>query len=203
MQAEDVMRNNLTLYIKVFFQFIFYLIGTFLHEFAHWTFAKLTFSETPSRATIEEEDENGNKIKIEVAGFTIIPKIKKDYVVYGHVLSIPKVNASLILISAAPLLWLVALYYLLFIYGYLEFLVQDGEIYFSLNYKELFTFNNWLIIYISLQLLWAGTLSSQDVKMFFKGVFSPSFIIALFLFLSIYDFNNNFVILEYIKGLLS
>lgn len=175
-QAEGVMLNRIYLYISVFSQFLFYLPGTFLHEASHWIAAKLTFSHTPSKAIIEEEDENGNKIQKVVAGFTIIPKIKKDQVVYGHVLSVPKLNAVMVLISVAPLVWLVVLYNLLSYYGYASMFFKNGNIYFNMDYSNFFVLKNWLLFYITLQLIWAGTLSSQDIKMFFKGVFSPSFI---------------------------
>ena len=170
------------LYIKVFGQFIFYLIGTFLHEAAHWIGAKLTLSSTPSRALIEDEDANGNKIQREVAGFTIIPKIKKDSVVYGHVVAMPKFKAAYILIALAPLIWVVALYYILNYYEFLYILIENGSFYTEFNFTDFFRVDNLLIIYISLQLIWASTLSTQDIKMFFIGVFSISFIvIALFL----------------------
>lgn len=176
-----VMLSRVYLYISVFSQFLFYLPGTFLHEAAHWLVAKLTLSHTPSKAIIEEEDENGNKIKRVVSGFTIIPKIKKDQVIYGHVLSVPKFKAALTLISTAPLIWFVALYFLLTHYGYFTFLIEDGEAYFKINYLEFFRLENWFIIYLSLQLIWAGTLSSQDIKMFIKGLFSISSLAIIFL----------------------
>jgi hypothetical protein len=178
-------------------------VGTFLHEAAHWTAAKITLSETPSSAVIEEEDENGNKFKKNVPGFTIIPRIKKDYVVYGHVFSIPRINASLVLISAAPLVWLVALYYLLLSYGFLYVSLENGKLFFNLNYQKLFILDNWLILYVSLQLIWAGTLSSQDIRMFFKGLFSPSFIAIALVLVGIYDFRNNHQILHYFQKVLS
>lgn len=175
-QMGVVMLSRIYLYISVFSQFLFYLPGTFLHEAAHWLVAKLTFSHVPSKAIIEEEDEDGNKIKRVISGFTIIPKIKKDQVVYGHVLSIPKAKAAFVFISSAPLIWFVVLYFLLTHYGYLTFLTEDGEAYFKINYLEFFRLENWLLIYVSLQLIWAGTLSSQDIKMFLKGIFSISFL---------------------------
>ncbi|MFA6195334.1 MAG: hypothetical protein WC656_01665 [Sulfurimonas sp.] len=197
------MQNKISLYIKVFSQFLFYLIGTFLHEAAHWIAAKLTLSETPAIAVIEEEDINGNKFKKTVSGFTIIPRIKKDYVVYGHVFSIPRINASLVLISAAPLVWFIALYYLLLNCGFIFITIENGKIFLNFNYKEFFTPQNLLIIYISLQLIWAGTLSSQDIKMFFKGVLSVSFIIIFLATITIYDFFNNYQIFHLLQRVLS
>lgn len=180
----------MSLYIKVFSQFIFYLIGTFLHESAHWIGAKITFSQTPSSVVVDEEDDNGNTYKKKVPGFTIIPKIKKDRVVYGHVYAIPKYNIFFTIIAAAPLVWFVALYYLLAYFGFVSIDVDNGLLLFQLDYKDLFQFHNWLIVYISLQLIWAGTLSSQDIKMFFNGVFSISFAVFVLIAFAIYVFMN-------------
>jgi len=194
------MQNKIMLYIKVFLEFIFYLLGTFLHESAHWVGAILTLSYVPRKALIEEEDENGNKYKKEVAGFTIIPKIKKNHIVYGHVLSSPRIKAAFVIISIAPLVWLVALYYMLYTSGLLYFSVEDGNIYFALDYKSLFSSENLLIIYLSLQLIWAGTLSSQDIKMFFVGVFSISFLVIASVGLGIYlVFLDNGDVINFIK----
>ncbi|MBW6487542.1 hypothetical protein [Sulfurimonas sp.] len=192
------MLSRVYLYISVFTQFLFYLPGTFLHEAAHWIVAKLTFSHTPTKAIIEDEDENGNKIHKTVSGFTIIPKIKKDQVVYGHVLSIPKFDIALVFISAAPLVWIVALYYILSHYGYISLGFENGNIYFSADYSSFFSLSNWLLIYIALQLIWASTLSSQDIKMFFKGVFSPSSFILLSFILLICELRCNTKIINYL-----
>jgi len=178
------------LYIKVFSQFIFYLLGTFLHESAHWIGAKITFSQTPRSVIVDEEDDNGNTYKKKISGFTIIPKIKKDRVVYGHVYAIPKYNMFYTIIAAAPLIWFVVLYYLLAYYGFVAMDIDKETLLFQLDYKSLFQFKNWLIFYISLQLIWAGTLSSQDIKMFFNGVFSISFFVLILGIFVIYALLN-------------
>jgi hypothetical protein len=162
------------LYIKVFSQFIFYLAGTFLHEIAHYIVAKLTFSTTPNEAFIEEEDRSGNKITKKVSGFTIVPRITKNQVIYGHVLAVPKFKIFYLPIAIAPLVWIVTLYYLLAYFGYLNIDITNGGIYIDFAYGSFFTFDNWILVYISLQLLWAGTPSSQDIKMAFSGLFSIS-----------------------------
>lgn len=191
------------LHLKVFSQFLFYLIGTFLHEASHWFFAKLTLSRTPKTAIIEEEDENGIMQKKEVPGFTIVPKIKKDKVVYGHVYAIPLLRMFYIFIAAGPLIWIVALYYLLIETGYLHVVeMTDGRTLLGFDYINFFSFENWLVIYLSLQLLWAGTMSPQDVKMFFKGMFSLSFLIAFTIAFIAYDSYSGFVVTSYIKELL-
>ena len=182
------------LYIKVFSQFIFYLIGTFLHESAHWIGAKITFSQTPRSVIVDEEDDNGNTYKKKISGFTIIPKIKKDRVVYGHVYAIPKYNMFYTIIAAAPLIWFVVLYYLLAYYGFVAMDIDKETLLFQLDYKSLFQFKNWLIFYISLQLIWAGTLSSQDIKMFFNGVFSISFFLFAISGFVIYVFMNPYIL---------
>lgn len=188
------------LYIKVFTQFIFYLIGTFLHEFAHYILAIVTFSTVPKTATVEEEDANGNKIQVQKKGFTIIPQIKTDKIVYGHVLAIPKIKAAFVLISIAPLIWIVVLYYMLTYLNYLHIGINNGSFYSEFNYTNFFTLKNWLVIYMSLQLLWAGTLSPQDIKMFFSGLFSISSLLMIAVALWIYDFFNNHIILNFIQG---
>jgi len=180
----------MNLYIKVFLQFIFYLIGTFLHEATHWIGAKTTFSQTPKSVVVDEEDDNGNTYKKKVSGFTIIPKIKKDRVVYGHVYAIPKYNMFYIIIAIAPIVWFVALYYLLAHYGFVTININKETLLFQLDYKSLFQFQNWFIIYLSLQLIWAGTLSSQDIKMFLNGIFSISFFVLLLGVFIIYALMN-------------
>ncbi|MFK5855523.1 MAG: hypothetical protein QM503_05285 [Bacteroidota bacterium] len=188
------------IYIKVFSQFIFYLIGTFLHEFAHYTLAVATLSTVPKMATVEEEDVNGNKIQVQKKGFTIIPEIKTDKIVYGHVLAIPKLKVAFVLISIAPLIWIVVLYYMLAYFNYLNININNGNIYFEFNYIKFFVIKNWLIIYMSLQLLWAGTLSPQDMKMFFSGLFSISSLLIISVVLLTYDFFNNHILLNFIQG---
>lgn len=193
------MLTRLFLYLKVFSHFAFYLFGTFAHEMAHWIVAKLTLSQTPSSAMIEEEDENGNIHKKMVAGFTIIPRITKTKVVYGHVLSIPRIQAAFVLIAIAPLVWYVALYYFLSYYNLLFIAIENGKIYLNFEYEAFLNYQNWLLLYISLQLLWAGKLSGQDIKVFFKGIFSISFLFIAFVGAIIYNFLNNNIILIYLK----
>lgn len=163
------------LYIKVFLEFIFYFIGTFLHEAAHYAAAKLTFCEVPDKAIIEEEDGEGNIVKRKISGFTIVPRINKNQIIYGHVIAIPRLNAAYTLVAIAPLIWIAALFYFLSASNMLFASFEKGYLSIEFNYREFFSFENILTIFISLQLLWAGTLSSQDIKMFFKGVFSLSF----------------------------
>lgn len=167
------------LYLHVFSRFIFYFFGTFLHESAHWIAAKLTFSYTPSSGFVEDEDINGNTYRKEVPGFTIIPKIKKDKVVYGHVLAVPRFKVAFIPIAMAPLVWWVALYYYLEYLEVLYLYVNYETIQIEFNYLSLFRMESILHIYVSLQLFWAGRLSSQDVKMIFVGLFSISSLIVI------------------------
>ena len=193
------MKNTLMLYVKVFTQFIFYLLGTFLHEAAHWVGAKITLSKTPMTVVVEEEDEDGKKYNKKIYGFTIIPKIKKDKVVYGHVYAIPKYNIFYTIIATAPLIWYVVLYYMFKYFGFIDITIDKDVFFVSFNYHSFFQSENIFIIYLSMQLLWAGRLSSQDIKMFFTGFFSLSSIFFIIITLSIYTFAHQDTMYHFIN----
>ncbi len=185
------------IYFKVFLKFIFNFPGTLSHEIAHWIGAKLTFSKTPLFATIEETDSDGKEYNKRVLGFKIIPSIKEDRIVYGHVIAYPIYKMAYIIIAAAPLVWFYVLYLMLNYYGLLNLNIENGSVYMEFDFYSFFSFSNLLIIYLSLQLVWAGTLSSQDIKMFFVGVFSLSSLIVISSLIIIYSiFVDNHLITD-------
>jgi len=132
------------IYIKVFSEFIFYFMGTFLHEAAHWVGAKLTLSRTPLFTTIEETDSNGNKFNKKVLGFKVIPSIKEDRIVYGHVIAYPIYKIAYIIIAVAPLVWFYVLYLILNNYGFLNLDIDKGFLSVQFDYYDFFSLNNLL-----------------------------------------------------------
>ena len=131
---------------------LFYLPGTFAHEFSHLLFA-LVFAR-------------------QVRGFNIIPDFKEGTA--GSVQYISTNGAASMLISFAPKLYWFALVYFL---NYLSVVKINYELQSCMinlahiNWKSPFSL---ISLYLIIQLLWAGSLSFKDWENILKGLFSLS-----------------------------
>jgi hypothetical protein len=138
--------------ISLLLKIVFLFVGTVLHELTHYL-AAVIFG-TPS-------------------GFSVVPKISGDSLVLGSVKAKTKYRVFSSFIAVAPLLWWVVLYLVLFHFRTVRhFFLGRSSSYLALI----------LYLWLGIQLLWAGRLSSRDVKTFFSGLFSFS---GLFLMLTI------------------
>ena len=145
--------------IRFVFKTIFYLPGTLLHELAHF-------------------------IGFWIMGFrdlklSIIPKnILSSYeVTMGTATAMLPNNYSkvrLVLPAILPKIFILLLYYLLEYLDLIEteFYTNALSISFYFESLSLFDYQTYLILYLSTQLIWASSLSFQDWKMFFLGLFS-------------------------------
>jgi hypothetical protein len=104
------------------------------------------------------------------AGFSVVPRICGDSIVLGSVTARTRFQVFSSFIAIAPLIWWPVLYRF-----FMHFALP------SLKMKP-FSLENLLFLWLGIQLLWAGRLSSQDVRNFFAGLFSFS---GLFLLLTI------------------
>jgi len=158
--------------IRFFFKVIFYLPGTFLHEFSHLLgFWIMGF----------------NNLK-----FSLIPKniLSSFEITMGSATASLSENQSrirLILPAISPKFFLFPLYYLLNYFGVLHIEMYSNAVDISIFFKELDFLNpyTYLLLYLSMQLFWASSLSFQDWKMFFSGIFSFWGIIMIGLLLAI------------------
>jgi hypothetical protein len=133
-----------------------------MHEFAHFTTALLL-----------------GKPK----GFSIWPKTSGNKMVFGNVSASVRFMVLHAFIAAAPLVWWVALYFLLKFVGLITFLHALPDMGFDQFTKKAgnLSLKHIIVVWLIFQLLWAGCLSTQDIKNFFKGIFSASglaFIVA-------------------------
>ena len=141
--------------IKLFFKSILFLFGTFLHEFSHLTAALLLGKPE---------------------GFSILPKISGDSFIFGEVRARVRYKVLGVFIATAPLVWWVILFFMAK-HTLPVFRVPDmqglsitaipGKLK-SLSLGDVFH------LWLACQLLWAGSLSLQDMKTFFRGILSPS-----------------------------
>ena len=149
--------------LRVWFRAIFYSVGTLLHELAHFVFLK-PFGFTDLK-------------------FSMIPKMVfvggQREIVFGSVsanLSSNKSSFWWFIPSIMPIMWWVLLVYLLVHYQILD-ISWNGNLLTStysitlgvLDFSELKTY---FLLYAFSQLLWAGHLSRQDVKVMFSSLFS-------------------------------
>lgn len=138
-----------------------YLAGTFLHELAHLLAGMLLGRP---------------------AGFSILPRVQEDRVLFGSASVRVKYKVLGALVAAAPLLWWLVLYYTL--------LKQSRVLQISraavridtalLLYKVQHpAASDLVLLWLGIQLLWAGRLSTADLKAVAAGLCSPSGALAL------------------------
>ncbi len=141
--------------IRLALKVLFFFFGTFLHEFAHYVAAMFFGKPT---------------------GFSVIPKVSGDDLVFGSVKARTRYRVFSSLIAAAPLAWW---FILILFLAHLRVMITSVDfpaVHVMLSPGRLRFFSPWniLFLWLAIQLLWAGRLSSQDIRTFFSGIFSPS-----------------------------
>lgn len=146
--------------ITVLLKIIFFFFGTFLHELAHYLSAAF-FGKA--------------------GGFSVVPKIEGDRLIFGSVTSRTKFKVLSSFIALAPLVWWVALLLIAMHFQLIKVSDRGPEINLDPAFNKIRTFCRWDFFYVWLyiQMGWAGTLSSADIKNFFGGFLSASGIVLL------------------------
>ena len=146
--------------IKLILKFVFYLFGTFLHELSHYTAA--LFLGKPE-------------------GFSLMPKIEDGSFIFGSVKYRVRYKVLSSFIASAPLLWWVFLILMLLHFKLVLMSWWVPGLNYSLIWQRLksFSLSDVVLIWLFIQLLWAGRLSSKDVKNFFSGIFSVSGLVLI------------------------
>ena len=141
--------------IKLFCRSILYLFGTFLHEFSHFA-AALVFGRPE--------------------GFSIAPRIEGDRLIFGEVKARVRYKVLSVFIATAPLIWWVFLFFIVkhFLSDHHATHMQGANIKMFMMKLKACSFPDIFFLWIAFQLLWAGRLSVQDIKVCFKGIISPS-----------------------------
>ena len=152
---EGINHNRRLMKIKLFFKSILFLFGTFLHELSHFTAALLLGKPE---------------------GFSILPKVGGDSFIFGEVRARVRYKVLGVFIATAPLVWWVILFFMVKhilpvsqvsdMQG-LSIAAIMGKLT-SLSLRDVFH------LWLACQLLWAGSLSLQDMKTFFRGILSLS-----------------------------
>ncbi|KAF0145978.1 MAG: hypothetical protein FD156_346 [Nitrospirae bacterium] len=158
--------------LKLIGKFIFYFFGTFLHELSHY--AAAFFMGKPE-------------------GFSLIPKIEGGSFIFGSVSYRVRYKVLSSFIASAPLLWWVVLVLMLLYFKLMQISGWIPHFNYSLIWQRLksFSLSDAVFIWLFIQLLWAGRLSSKDIKNFFSGFFSVSGLVLIAITaLSIYFLNT-------------
>ena len=146
--------------LKLIGKFIFYFFGTFLHEFSHYTAA--FFMGKPE-------------------GFSLIPKIEGGSFIFGSVSYGVRYKVLSSFIASAPLLWWVVLVLMLLYFKLMQISGWIPHFNYSLIWQRFksFSLSDAVFIWLFIQLLWAGRLSSRDIKNFFSGIVSVSGLVLI------------------------
>ncbi len=141
--------------IRLLFKVIFYVFGTFMHEIVHYVAALLLGK---------------------AEGFSIMPHVEGGSFVFGSVKSRVRYKVLSSFVAMAPLLWWAVLFLILRHLRLIELSGRMPNVRFGFLVERLqsFSVKDALFIWLFLQMLWAGMLSTQDVKNFFKGLLSVS-----------------------------
>jgi len=141
--------------IKLFCRSILYLFGTLLHEFSH--FAVALFLGKPE-------------------GFSIVPKTKGDALIFGEVRARVRYKVLSAFIGAAPLIWwavlVVMVKHTLSVPPWND--MHELNITILMGRLRSFSLQDAFSLWLVFQLLWAGRLSTQDIKTCFGGIVSLS-----------------------------
>lgn len=158
--------------IRVALKAVLFLPGTFLHEFAHYLSAVILGQAT---------------------GFSVMPRIERERIVFGSVTSRTRFRVFSSIIAVSPLVWWGVLAAVANHFGALEFRSGMPRLHLDpfrtklLNFSTSDLFSSWLL----LQIAWAGILSETDFRNFLKGLLSASGVIAaLLMALAIYGMRS-------------
>ncbi|MEK6581259.1 MAG: hypothetical protein AABY50_03800 [Nitrospirota bacterium] len=146
--------------LKLIGKFIFYFFGTFLHELSHY--AAAFFLGKPE-------------------GFSLMPKIEGGSFIFGSVRYRVRYKVLSSFIASAPLLWWGGLALMLLYFKLIQMRGWIPHFNYSLIWQRVksFSLSDAIFIWLFIQLLWAGRLSSKDIKNFFSGIFSVSGLVLI------------------------
>lgn len=161
--------------IRLALGFVFYFIGTCLHELTHYVAALLLGK---------------------AEGFSVIPRTEGNRFIFGSVRSRVRYKFLSSLIAAAPLAWWAIL---LLILLYLRIIrLRNGIpiIGYELIAKKLrsFSFSDAFSLWVFMQMVWAGRLSVQDINNVFKGIFSVSGLVFLSVVIVLFYLCRRFIL---------
>lgn len=124
-------------------------------------------------------------------GFSLIPKIEGGSFIFGSVSYRVRYKVLSSFIASAPLLWWVVLVLMLLYFKLMQISGWIPHFNYSLIWQRFksFSLSDAVFIWLFIQLLWAGRLSSRDIKNFFSGIFSVSgFVLISAIALVLYAF---------------
>ena len=139
--------------LRLILKFIFFLPGTFLHELTHYVAALILGK---------------------AEGFSVWPKVEGNSFIFGSVKSRTRVKVLSSFIAVAPILWWAVLFIIL---RHVLFSRPEHSVgFFAAMTKGLktFSYTDAVLLWLLVQILWAGRLSIQDIKNFFSGLLSVS-----------------------------
>ena len=144
-----------------------YLPGTFLHELAHYAAAQLLGKPE---------------------GFTVLPRREGNAVVFGRVTARVRYRVLSVFISAAPLIWWLAFVLLMEHLGIVLINWSLPDVHFTLSQERFkaFSLDGLFYLWLSVQLLWAGRLSVQDIKSLLAGLFCISGVVTALVVFFVY-----------------
>ena len=150
-----MLHNRSTMKIKLLCRSVLCLFGTFLHELSHFAVAMLLGKSE---------------------GFSIVPRIDGDSFIFGEVKARVRFRILAVFIACAPLIWW-ALLLIIVKHVLSDFSgpdVQRPSVTVFLEKLKTFSLRDVFLLWFASQLLWAGRLSTQDIKTCFRGIISPS-----------------------------
>ena len=122
-------------------------------------------------------------------GFTIFPKREGNTVVFGRVTARVRYRVLSVFISAAPLIWWLAFVLLMEHLNIVRISWSVPDIHFTLSQEifKAFSLDTLFYLWLSVQLLWAGRLSVQDIKSLLAGIFCISGVVAVLFVFFVYQ----------------
>jgi hypothetical protein len=154
-------KTSLPVTIRLIARASFYILGTFLHELAHYCAAAL-FGK-PAR-------------------FSLVPRIEGGMMTFGSTSVRVRYRMLMVFIAAAPLVWWGVLYYLLVGHTQLVLLAKRtaaGDSTLLLNKVKALSLGDLFFSWVLVQLFWAGKLSLTDMKELLRGALSLSGLVAV------------------------
>jgi nucleoside permease NupC len=172
--AHVFIYNENTMKIGLFLKFIFFFAGTFLHELAHYISA-LSLGKAE--------------------GFSILPAVEGNRFIFGSVRSRTRYRVLSSFIACAPVIWWAVLLSVLFYFRLITINGHTPGINLALITTRIQSFSgsDLLVIWLFLQLLWAGRLSGPDIANFFKGFLSVSGLVFLSAAAAFFYFFRNYL----------
>ena len=114
-------------------------------------------------------------------GFSLMPKIEGGSFIFGSVSYRVRYKVLSSFIASAPLLWWVVLVLMLLYFKLMQISGWIPHFNYSLIWQRFksFSLSDAVFIWLFIQLLWAGRLSSRDIKNFFSGIVSVSGLVLI------------------------